>query len=1790
MFIKNKLTDQSQKILPKLEKIEKDILLGLEYKKEIKELNIDLLIKNLNQAKDKKLNNLFNLIKLQLKLYYDTKLSPQFLDFYIAKENISPFQKYIFTNLINSEYDDIERLLEVIKEVLFELREFRKEEYIENFITSLIIHAFNYLKILVFTKREKKTFFIKYQHFLYDISFNYMKEFKHNEQVAIEFRETVYLFLIHENSLYFIHNVLYNENLNLKFSFENSFINENLLQFIFDENDRTKIYFKNKEFLELYLSQYDRFSSSIKQSLNDKQLNLVIENIKVILNNPKNLFEDIDLKTNYDLIESKLIDINIDLTNHSKSKFNFNNSLIEPFKIIENIINESLKNESTKFNFQIAIFKSKLVRDFINIIYCFDFNFSQINEVQNEIKDNIKKIIFNCLYKLIEGNSFLITLFFFEEMYEKLLNGDFPSIENIKFYLKLLLQLKTLNLKIDNINLAKKLSFVKIEGLFPPEEEFISMKFTNNKNKPILNKIPEEFFINILKNDPEIISSYLISFVGLINSSNENLILLLNQICVDNLIYLNNIQNFNLENDKDDERKLIYYTNILILMNKLESTFFQRVMLLFDIKVIEEIIKDIIYDTKKYPKYRNLSFLKEVILFYTKYHFQSITYWNEHKLMNTSLRIIEKEKIDFFLDYLQIIYTLVFDLNIIIDEDKKENSDLIKIYQLFSFICKGICIPVYLILWKITYYTYLTGEEKYEIYSLVFFFFYVYNEILKKILEMKNKNELIKKNFDKIVNKYYIDNIKIDLIQNELNNKINNYYSINKKIDCLNVKNWVNEFMIELNTFKFYNKIKEYYKNIDNEIEEFERKKKKEDEIFAEKKGNNDKNITSKIKELYKKYKSDKMNNKINFIMKFFDEGEEKNNITKTTPIFKSILYNYNVSMDYIEIKPENYSFSLEKISYGKEDKMDEKKIDEKKIDENEELKMDLNKEEKMLEYDVVPIGHNNTIKFKNNFMLYSNSMIIEIAQRVFFHNPKYFQNLIVKFYDFSKSMLIPLITYQIYYLIQTFLFSIGDVFIIRKESLDILINSLDFLRLLCEDHNPLFQTIFFGDYITKALKQNFNFIKLIFQSSTQIIKIFGHFQKQKFYVDTMSFKTPYNYLTELEEELNEFKIELIQGTSQKNLQQIQKNNYFATFLEVYFKFSDYFMIDEMYALLISNFLKFVNCFINECFIYSKTDISVIINYLPILKLLSKGESSFIYLMLKFPIKVNGVEQHFSIYKDNNMKSIDREELTKKYNLLLELLFEHFDELTNSTYFNICFQIFLHLIQISESDQEKRTYYKKNLDDLKNINKFSETGLGPDSVFIGKLYYDFCSVLFVQNEVVFYKENKQWKGLSESYIKLIPDEGNIYSASIDIRRSSLKIIDDKGKTNLKIQFIDEIDELLTPPNDSNKNGTRILIYYLRNKETLLIKTNDVLGFLATTEFKDCYSKLINVIHYYDELNNVVKMREKYRNNPKILALLELDFKEFQYYNVALLMIPNLLLIFSSPGSYIESFIFYFEIFQLLFVFFIIIDFLYFKYIKLRDVIKKEDLSIFDIIEYLNSKSIFPFVWTFIFGLIGLKYNFLLSCQLFILFTISQTMNSVLQAIQNRYKQFFATAFLLIILTLFYGALTLQFFNVNDDGTILCNSYLECFLYIFNNGLRNGGLPFEIKISEQKGFYGEFIYSWIFYFLIILIILNIFNGIIVDTFQEIRENNATFNDEIFNTCYICQLKTSDFEGEEISFQEHITTQHNIFHYFFYLFKIHNTDSHDLNSVDFQVYNSLKNDKIAFFPINQEEEED
>jgi hypothetical protein len=69
------------------------------------------------------------------------------------------------------------------------------------------------------------------------------------------------------------------------------------------------------------------------------------------------------------------------------------------------------------------------------------------------------------------------------------------------------------------------------------------------------------------------------------------------------------------------------------------------------------------------------------------------------------------------------------------------------------------------------------------------------------------------------------------------------------------------------------------------------------------------------------------------------------------------------------------------------------------------------------------------------------------------------------------------------------------------------------------------------------------------------------------------------------------------------------------------------------------------------------------------------------------------------------------------------------------------------------------------------------------------------------------------------------------------------------------------------------------------------------------------------------------------------------------------------------------------------------------------------------------------------------------------------------------------------------------------------------------------------------------------------------------------------------CFICSLHRSNFEIKGIDFEYHQNTEHNIENYFRYLLKILRTDEHDLNSIDFQVFNSIKQHKIDFFPIKK-----
>ena len=65
-----------------------------------------------------------------------------------------------------------------------------------------------------------------------------------------------------------------------------------------------------------------------------------------------------------------------------------------------------------------------------------------------------------------------------------------------------------------------------------------------------------------------------------------------------------------------------------------------------------------------------------------------------------------------------------------------------------------------------------------------------------------------------------------------------------------------------------------------------------------------------------------------------------------------------------------------------------------------------------------------------------------------------------------------------------------------------------------------------------------------------------------------------------------------------------------------------------------------------------------------------------------------------------------------------------------------------------------------------------------------------------------------------------------------------------------------------------------------------------------------------------------------------------------------------------------------------------------------------------------------------------------------------------------------------------------------------------------------------------------VYDLLFYFGIIIIVLNLIFGVIIDTFADLRNEKQKKDDIIRNTCFICGLERRAFDNRSISFETHI----------------------------------------------------
>ena len=87
----------------------------------------------------------------------------------------------------------------------------------------------------------------------------------------------------------------------------------------------------------------------------------------------------------------------------------------------------------------------------------------------------------------------------------------------------------------------------------------------------------------------------------------------------------------------------------------------------------------------------------------------------------------------------------------------------------------------------------------------------------------------------------------------------------------------------------------------------------------------------------------------------------------------------------------------------------------------------------------------------------------------------------------------------------------------------------------------------------------------------------------------------------------------------------------------------------------------------------------------------------------------------------------------------------------------------------------------------------------------------------------------------------------------------------------------------------------------------------------------------------------------------------------------------------------------------------------------------------------------------------------------------------------------------------------------------CDSLIMCLITVLNQGLRNGGGIGDVlrppSIKEPL-FAARVIYDMLFFFIVIIIVLNLIFGVIIDTFADLRSDKQQKEEVLKNSCFIC----------------------------------------------------------------------
>ena len=245
--------------------------------------------------------------------------------------------------------------------------------------------------------------------------------------------------------------------------------------------------------------------------------------------------------------------------------------------------------------------------------------------------------------------------------------------------------------------------------------------------------------------------------------------------------------------------------------------------------------------------------------------------------------------------------------------------------------------------------------------------------------------------------------------------------------------------------------------------------------------------------------------------------------------------------------------------------------------------------------------------------------------------------------------------------------------------------------------------------------------------------------------------------------------------------------------------------------------------------------------------------------------------------------------------------------------------------------------------------------------------------------------------------------------------------------------------------------------------------------------------------------------------------------------------------------------------------------------------------------FINFESLF-YILALGFSLLGIiVHPFFYGFMLVELVVRIEVMKNVLLAIYVPRQQIIITLILFLVLIYFFSLFALQYFTSHFPNQKDTNTFLKTYLRMFDQTFKqDGGIGTYLDQSQDpnyvpyipKAFVGlRFWFDNIFYYIILLLIFQMFLSIIIDYFGNQRENQEEFTQTVESQCLICGSSREDLEkiysNHKSAFQIHTNYDHNVCDYICYLVYLQSLTNRDQN-VEEPVWKMHLNNNYLFLP--------